>query len=117
LLAYFKPLRISLTIKEALKLLRASIPSTIEIKESVFSKKMVMADPTQIHQAIMNLCTNAYHAMSDVGGILTVSLQEIEIMEQDSIPDLNRLAGEYLKLEISDTGHGIDKKTLLNLYR
>jgi len=103
-----QPLMISIIIKEALKLLRASIPSTIEIKEDISTNTKVMADSTQIHQVIMNLCTNAYHAMADRGGTIEIRLQEINISHQDSVPELNKLAGKYLKLEVSDTGYGID---------
>ncbi|WP_300459596.1 response regulator [Desulfobacula sp.] len=106
-----QPVTIFFLLKEALKLLRSSIPSTIEIREDLISKAIVMADPTQIHQVIMNLCTNAYHAMSDTGGVLTVSLHEVKISEQESIPDLNRFPGRYLILEVRDTGHGMDKET------
>ncbi|NOX33500.1 MAG: PAS domain S-box protein [Deltaproteobacteria bacterium] len=109
-------LNISIVVKEALKLLRSSIPSSIEIKENIFSDAVVLADPTQIHQVIMNLCTNAYHAMRTRGGILTVGLNEITISDQESIPDLNILSGKYLKLDISDTGHGMDKETLGKIF-
>jgi PAS domain S-box-containing protein len=105
-------LNISVVVKEALKLLRSSIPSTIEIREKVFSKALVMADPTRIHQVLMNLCTNAYHAMRADGGILTVELNEIEMSDQDIPPDLNLPAGKYLELKVSDTGQGMDEETL-----
>ncbi len=105
-------MNISVVVKEALKLLRSSIPSTIEIRENVFSKALVMADPTQIHQVVMNLCTNAYQAMRASGGILTVELKGIDTQEQDCPPDLNLPAGKYLKLKVSDTGQGMDEKTL-----
>jgi PAS domain S-box-containing protein len=111
-----RPLSVYPLLKEALKLLRSSIPSNIEIRENIFSRAMVMADPTQIHQVIMNLCTNAYHAMIETGGVLTVKLDEVEISEQQSFPDLNILAGKYIKLEIKDTGHGIDKKNLGKIF-
>ncbi|MCP4118430.1 MAG: transporter substrate-binding domain-containing protein [Desulfobacteraceae bacterium] len=105
-------LNISIVVKEALKLLRSSIPATIEIREKVFSKALVMADPTRIHQVVLNLCTNAYHAMRAGGGTLTVELKEIEIHDQDSPPDLNIPAGKYLELKVSDTGKGMDEETL-----
>jgi len=87
-------------------MLRSSIPTTIEIKQDIASTGTVLADPTQIHQVIMNLCTNAYHAMRETGGTLAVSLGEIEIRGEDE--GYGELAvGRYLKLTVSDTGCGI----------
>ena len=110
-----QPLSVFTVLKETLKLLRSSIPTTIEIKANIFSRASIMADPTQVHQVIMNLCTNAYQAMNETGGILTLGLDEVDI-SKDSLPDLNMLPGRYLKLEVSDTGHGIDKKTLERIF-
>ena len=103
-----QPLQVSLIIKEALKMLRASIPATIEIRQDISATGMVLADPTQIHQIIMNLCTNAYHAMRETGGILAVSLEEITIEGEDKGYAL--APGNYLKLVVGDTGGGIDPK-------
>jgi len=112
-----QPCNISVIIREAINLLRASIPSTIEIKEHILSKEKIMADSTQIHQVVMNLCTNAYHAMADTGGgVLEIKLQEIKISDENSIQPLNKLAGEYLKLEVSDTGCGIDKELIEKIF-
>ncbi|MBW2115841.1 MAG: hybrid sensor histidine kinase/response regulator, partial [Deltaproteobacteria bacterium] len=67
------PVQISLIVKEALKLLRSSLPTTIEIRQNIESDTgIVEADPTQIHQILMNLCTNAGHAMREEGGVLEV---------------------------------------------
>ena len=101
-----QPLQVALVIKEALKMLRSSIPTTIEIKQDIASNATVLADPTQIHQVIMNLCTNSYHAMRETGGTLAVSLGEIEIREEDEGYGV-LVPGRYLKLEVSDTGGGI----------
>ncbi|OGR27111.1 MAG: hypothetical protein A2277_09420 [Desulfobacterales bacterium RIFOXYA12_FULL_46_15] len=100
-------MKMHIMINEALKLIRSSISFTIEIKEEIASKASVMADPTQIHQVIMNLCTNACHAMRDTGGLLTVALKEIKIPGPDTIAELNMTPGRYLRLQISDTGSGI----------
>ena len=75
--------RIYLEIKEAVKLLRSSIPSTIEIVTRLNSREKVLADPIRIHQVVMNLCTNAYQAMRKTGGCLTVSLVDIKISDGD----------------------------------
>ena len=109
-------LNLSIVVKEALKLLRSSIPSTIEIKENIFSREPVMSDPTQIHQVIMNLCTNAYHAMRVKGGILKVELSDIQVSGRNNIPDINILPGKYIKLKVSDTGQGMDKKILEKIF-
>jgi PAS domain S-box-containing protein len=104
---------VQVIIKEALKLLRASIPTTIEIRQEIDSScPPVLANPTQIHQILMNLCTNAYHAMRETGGILGVSLVPLEISAQDYLKGLNLQPGHYLRLEVSDTGCGMAKETL-----
>ena len=103
-----KPFRIYITINEALKLLRLTIPSTIEIIKNLNSRSMVFADPGKIHQLIMNLCTNAYHAMKKTGGCLTVALTEVQIYESKQIKNKKIVPGKYIKLEVSDTGHGMD---------
>ena len=102
------PINITPVIKESLKLLRASIPSTIEIQKNLSVKnETVLADPTQIQQILMNLCTNAAHAMGDAGGILDVRLEDVSLDERHVIqfPDLS--PGPHLKLTVSDTGHGM----------
>jgi len=96
-------------IKEALKLIRSTISTTIEIKQYIRNDcGIIKADPTQIHQIVMNLATNAYHAMQDTGGVLKVSLKEIELGELDLInPDMT--PGVYACLTVADTGQGMDK--------
>ena len=106
-----QPFKIYLEVKEALKLIRSTIPSTIEIKTRIDSKNRVLADPIKIHQVIMNLCTNAYHSMRKTGGCLTVSLTDADFSNAE-VKDKNMAPGEYIKLEVSDTGHGMDKQTL-----
>jgi PAS domain S-box-containing protein len=110
------PLQIHLVVKEALKLLRSSIPTTIEIRQNIGTEAMVLADPTMIHQVMMNLCTNAYHAMRESGGILAVSLQEVEIGPDDYITELHLRPGPYLRLEVSDTGCGMPHQILERIF-
>ena len=110
------PLSLYLVVKEALKLLRSSIPTSIEINEEIVSKARVLADPTQMHQVIMNLCTNAYHAMGETGGVLTVKLDEVDISNTRDVFEHGMNNGRYLELEIIDTGLGMDKKTLLKAF-
>lgn len=105
----------SLIVKEAMKMLRASIPTTIDIRLNIASETMVLADPTQIHQIVMNLCTNAYQAMKEKGGVLAVSLEEVEIGE-DTYDYAELSAGRYLKLAVGDTGCGIDPTIMENIF-
>ena len=109
-----KPLDIALLIKEATKLLRATLPSTIEIK-SRFSREvgMVRAEPSRIHQILMNLCTNAAHAMRESGGVLSLSLSSTEIVDPDRLALPFLIAGRtYARLEVSDTGCGMDPEMI-----
>ncbi len=100
------PVEISLIIKESLKMLRSSIPTTIDIVEDIAHTGAVMADPTQINQVIMNLCINAYHAMRERGGTLSVMVCEREIHDGDG--ESSHIApGRYARLIVADTGTGI----------
>ena len=104
------PVQVHLIVKEALKLMRSSMAAHVEINSHIDAAYCpVLADPTQIHQVLMNLCTNAYHAMRDSGGVLTVSLSEVDISSEDYAENLALQSGKYLKLAVSDTGHGMDK--------
>jgi len=112
-----KPLKIQPIIKESLKLLRASLPSTIEIRKNIDNEcGAILADPTQIYQVMMNLCTNAYHAMREKGGILEVTLTEVNIDSPDLPPNLDLNPGPYLRLVISDTGHGMDRTVVERIF-
>ena len=111
------PVQIEIITKEALKLLRASIPTTIEIRQDIASDcGPILANPTQIHQILMNLCTNAYHAMRETGGILGVSLKTIEINDKDTIRNINLAPGSYLRLEVSDTGPGMEQEIITRIF-
>jgi len=111
-----KPILIHPIVKEVLKLLRSTLPTTIEIRQNISSDNMVLADPTQIHQVIMNLCTNAYHAMDEKGGVLEVSLVDIELDSEFTAKHLNTYPGPYLRLTVSDTGHGIEKNGIDRIF-
>jgi len=111
-----KPVQVKLITKEALKLLRATLPATIEIHQNLKSNSAVMADPTQIHQIIMNLCTNAGSAMQDKGGKLSVNIVDVALDSEfvDRHPDMN--PGAYIKLTVSDTGHGMSPEVLNRIF-
>jgi len=111
-----KPVQIHLIVKEALKLLRPSLPTTIEIRQNIASTGTVMADATQMHQVIMNLSTNAYHAMSEKGGILEVSLTDVELDSDFTARHPGTHPGPYLRLTVSDTGHGMEKKVIDRIF-
>ncbi len=111
------PLQISLLIKESLKLLRASLPATIDIRTNIASDEQTLADPTQIHQMIMNLATNAFHAMEEKGGVLGISLTATTIDAATAHAINTDLApGRYLRLEVSDTGCGMDPATMEKIF-
>jgi len=108
-----KPIKVHLVVKEALKLIRSSIPATIDIMQNIIDCELVMADYTQIHQVAMNLLTNAYHAMEKKGGKLKVTLKEVDLRADDlkGMPP-----GTYVRLTISDTGIGMDQSTIDRIF-
>jgi len=107
-----KPIQVKPIVKEVLKLLRATLPTTIEIRENIESDAIVTADPTQVHQILMNLCTNAGHAMQKEGGLLEVNLTDMALDSQYA----ELLPGIYLKLTVRDTGTGIDASTVKRIF-
>jgi len=112
-----KPVQIRPIVKECIKLLRSTIPSTIEILQEIETKpSIVQADSTQIHQILINLCTNSAHAMRNTGGTLKVSLSHKHI-DQEWFFLAHRLqAGWYAKLTVQDTGHGIDPAVMDRIF-
>jgi signal transduction histidine kinase/ActR/RegA family two-component response regulator len=112
-----KPLRLDQVVTEVLKLMRASFPSNIEIKQELDTEcGTVLADSTQMHQIIMNLCTNAYHAMLGKGGVLTVRLDKKKLGMKQFNGSAKMQKGTYIRLNISDTGHGMDKQTVERIF-
>ena len=107
-----RPLRVSPIVKEVMRLLRASLPSTIKIRQDIHGDwDTVVADPTQIHQILMNLCTNASHAMRGEKGELKIGLVPVNIEPPDNLIIHHDLSpGKYLRLTVSDTGAGINKE-------
>jgi PAS domain S-box-containing protein len=112
-----KPVRLHLIFKEALKLLRASLPATIEIQESLTKENdTVESDASQMHQVLMNLCTNAFHAMRDKGGILRVTLDSVTLDNEMVTNQTTLCAGQYIRLTVSDTGQGMEKKVTERMF-
>ncbi len=114
-----KPVQVAPIVKEALKLLRSSLPSTIEIREYISvapEESVVLADSTQIHQVLMNLATNAAHAMRMQGGVLSVQLSEVEADGSlvSLYPELK--PGPYVRVTVSDTGHGVNATVMERIF-
>jgi len=111
-----KPLQVQLIVKEVLKLIRSSLPTTIEIHQNISNTcGFVMANATQIHQVAMNLLTNAYHAMEDEGGKLEVTLKEVDL-DMDDLKDPAMVPGSYVCLTVKDTGAGIDEYVMDRIF-
>ncbi|MFB3925138.1 MAG: PAS domain S-box protein [Syntrophales bacterium] len=115
----FRMLRVGPIIKEAVKLLRSTLPTTIEIKSEISagSDAAIPMDPTRIHQVLMNLCVNAAHAMRGKGGLLEIKLDQVEFDSEGALlvhPDLK--SGKYLKMAVRDTGHGIDPSIMGKIF-
>jgi signal transduction histidine kinase/ActR/RegA family two-component response regulator len=112
-----KPIKVQNIITETLKLLRASIPASIEIIHKIQDDcGSVMGDATQIHQVIMNLCTNAYQAMQDTGGKLEVILSEVDIGYQETIDKIGMQPGKHLQLLVKDEGCGMDAAVMDRIF-
>jgi PAS domain S-box-containing protein len=140
------PVQLSSIVREALKMIRASLPSTIEIRQNIQADQgTVEANPTKIHQVLMNLCTNAAHAMQENGGILEIGIQNMDFglcsadyekdekgttleghasgsmgqanqISESQIEYLDILPGPYLKLTVSDTGIGMPPDVLGRIF-
>ncbi|MCP4713561.1 MAG: PAS domain S-box protein [Deltaproteobacteria bacterium] len=112
-----KPILLCPVVTEATKLLRATIPTTIEIRQNIDDTiGMVNADPTQMHQIMMNLCTNAAQAMQETGGVLDIILSPV-VITPESIKKYRDISpGPFVELKISDTGTGIDSETMHRIF-
>ena len=102
------PIQPSSILKEAVEMLRPSLPTTIEINQNIDSKTgLILADPTQINQIVMNLCTNAFHAMEVTGGILDISLKETCLSTEDLVHEPDTESGNFIQLSVCDSGPGM----------
>ena len=110
-------IEVAQVIKDAIKFLRSTIPSTIDIEQDIcVSDETILADPTQINQIMMNLCINASHSMEQIGGKLTITVENAALDDSSAkdYPDLK--SGKYVKLMVSDTGPGIDPKIIDRIF-
>ncbi|KAA3615351.1 MAG: PAS domain S-box protein [Calditrichaeota bacterium] len=111
------PLSLHLILKEALKLLRPSIPTTVNIVQRIDPGcDKIMADATQLHQVIINLCTNAWHAMEESGGTLTIELKQVKVDSAMAKMHPNLQEVEYVRLTVRDTGQGMDEAILERIF-
>ena len=107
-----KPVKLNQVVIEIINLLKASLSPEIKIRKSIDPRVgIILADPIHIHQIIMNLCTNAIHAMKNVGGFLDIKVDSV-IIDQKAAKKVNNIrAGNYVRIRLSDTGHGMDRRT------
>ncbi len=111
------PFSMQLIVNEAIQLLRSTIPSTVQIIHNIDSDcGKILADATQIHQVIVNLCTNAWHAMEKNGGTLTIKLKQVEVNSSLTKQHPNLTEAGYVCLTIKDTGHGMDTATASRIF-
>lgn len=104
-----EPLQVALAVEEVVKVLHATIPPTIDIRCELACDRFILADNAQIQQLLLNLCTNGYHAMEERGGCLSLSLTEKTFSTVEDLPSPDIPVGDYLCLEVRDTGCGMDK--------
>lgn len=112
-----EPLQISSIVKEVLTMLRSSLPETIKISRKIEAdSSMFLGDSTQIHQVLLNLCTNASHAMRGKDGLLEVSLTDVDFESETRIGDEYIGRGSYIKLSVSDSGCGMEKEVVERIF-
>lgn len=110
------PVQVYIIVKEAIKMVHSAMPSTIDIQTEMQSNSSVFADPVQVHQVVMNLFTNAYHAMSKKGGVLTIRLVDVEADNTNISADHKTECEKMLLLEVRDTGIGIEPQNIDKIF-
>jgi PAS domain S-box-containing protein len=111
-----QPVQVSLIVKEAAKFLRASIPATVEIRTDLRSDAVVLAEPTDLHRIVINLCTNAALAMQDHGGLLELRLAEVTVDEAFASKHPGVSPGRFVRLTVRDTGHGMTREVQARIF-
>ena len=112
-----RPFKVQPIVKEAIKLLRSTIPSTVEIRHEIDDAcGPLIGDPTEIHQIMLNLCINAHHAMETTGGEIRIRLTEMKVMPEHMVAKTGAAPGRYLLLSVGDTGPGIPSDILDQIF-
>ncbi|MDR3568714.1 MAG: PAS domain S-box protein [Syntrophobacteraceae bacterium] len=111
-----KPVEVGPIVREAVQLLRASIPATIAIRTDFDADGVLVADPTEIQQIAMNLCANASHAMRDEGGVLEIGLHGVFVSADSGSEQKGLRPGPHLRLTVSDTGKGIEPEVIERIF-
>ena len=109
-------IRVNQVVKEGLKFLRSTLPSTIEIRSENSREMSILGDPTQVQQVLMNLCVNAAHAMREKGGVLSVEVDEVEVGPHDSRRHAVPGPGCYCRLRVKDTGCGMNQAVIERIF-
>ncbi len=109
------PVRVDHVVKESTKLIKSILPNSIEVKENINSSELILGNATQLQQVLLNLYTNSYHAMKANGGILEVNVDAEDISNTEG-KGLNLAEGRYIKIQVKDTGMGMDKETLSQIF-
>jgi len=106
-----EPVRMEVLVEEAMRLMRSTIPTSVDIRVDLPEEPaIVAAESSKVHQILINLCTNAFHAMRENGGRMGVCLENVRIDPPGIIEDPDLEPGPYVRLEVSDTGHGIPEE-------
>lgn len=111
-----EPLQPYIILKEVSKFIRSSIPTTIEIRQNIKSDSFIIGNPIQIHQVLMNLCTNSAQAMEDKGGLLELDIRDIHIQSGQTLPEKGLKEGKYIQIKVSDTGTGVPPEILDSIF-
>jgi PAS domain S-box-containing protein len=112
-----KPINLKPVVEDALKMIRVTVPSHIELFKNLECEEgIIEADPTQIQQIVLNLCTNAYHAVKDQPGFIEVILSDIDL-DSELVTDHSKLKpGSYVRLTVNDTGHGMPPQVMEKIF-
>lgn len=110
------PCRMDRVAEEVIAFMRSTIPATIEIQSHIKSRSLTMGNETQLHQVLMNLCTNASHAMEDQGGVLTIQIDDIVIGTGAELSIEELAPGDYVRVGVSDTGQGIPDEIINSIF-